>query len=147
MRRLERWRYDVGKQPGAGPVDARVAYLRCRVRRDGRRGPLALDVAMNWEAAVIVFVAVAALDWVWARYNIATAQHRVLASGLLSVAIYLLSGIAITQYVGDWRLLLPASLGAMLGTCGSVWTSKGGHQWMLSKLRSWMHAMRRWPAR
>lgn len=74
--------------------------------------------------SLIVFTGVFALDFAWAKYNIATAEKRILKSSIYSVAIYLLSAVVIMQYVENHWLLIPASAGAFLGTGYSVWHEK-----------------------
>jgi hypothetical protein len=75
---------------------------------------------------ILVFVGAFILDAVWARYNIATAQLRVGASGLYAGLIYILNGGIVIGFVMNWRLLIPATIGAMLGTILSVWLHKRG---------------------
>jgi hypothetical protein len=66
--------------------------------------------------AAAVFFAMLALDFVWARYTHAITDRRAYAAAHYGAAIILLSGFGVTQYAGEPILLIPAALGAWLGT-------------------------------
>lgn len=74
----------------------------------------------------LVFAGAFVLDFVWARYNIATAQMRVWASGMFAGLIYLFNNSIVIGIVADNWLLLPAAAGAVTGTIASVWLHKRG---------------------
>lgn len=74
--------------------------------------------------SIAVGVGTFLLDFAWAKYNIATAQKQVTRSAIYSVAIYLLSALVIMQYIDNHWLLIPASVGAFVGTGYSVWHEK-----------------------
>lgn len=65
---------------------------------------------------IVVYGALTILDFVWARYNLATADKRVWAASSYSVAIILLSGVSVISYSHDPWLLIPAAAGAFTGT-------------------------------
>lgn len=66
--------------------------------------------------AVGVFSALAALDFVWAKYTYAmTARHPTLA-GVYASVIILFSGYAAIGYTQNPWMLLPAMAGAFVGT-------------------------------
>jgi hypothetical protein len=66
--------------------------------------------------ALIVFVALFALDLVWARYTSAITDRRRMLAGVYASAIIALSGYAAINYVNDPWMLLPAMAGAFFGT-------------------------------
>ena len=76
--------------------------------------------------ALLVFAGAFVLDFVWARYNIATAEHRVLASGVFAALIYLCNNSIVIGIVSEPWLLAPAAFGAFLGTIASIWLKKRG---------------------
>jgi hypothetical protein len=66
--------------------------------------------------ALLVFLALFALDFVWAKYTIAmTERAAIKASGFAGVVI-LLSGAAQIGYTANPWLLIPAFVGAFAGT-------------------------------
>jgi hypothetical protein len=65
-----------------------------------------------WFTLAIVFV----LDVVWARYTLSLAFDRPIAAGRNAGLIYVLSGIATINFVGDPWLLIPGAIGAFIGT-------------------------------
>ena len=75
---------------------------------------------------VLVFIGAFVLDFVWARYNISTAQHRVWSSGFYAGLIYLFNNSIVIGLVVNHWLLVPATLGAVTGTIASVWLKKKG---------------------
>ncbi|WP_448043806.1 hypothetical protein [Bradyrhizobium liaoningense] len=68
---------------------------------------------MNW---LLTFVAVFALDVVWARYTIALTEDRPMRAGTNAAMVIALSGFATINYVNDPWMLLPAAGGAFAGT-------------------------------
>jgi hypothetical protein len=67
-----------------------------------------------------VFVALFALDFIYARYNVATTTGRALASAHYAALIILLGGFGIVQYAHDPLMLIPAAFGAWGGTFCAV---------------------------
>lgn len=67
-----------------------------------------------------VFVAMFAVDFVWARYITACAERARFEAASWSVLVILLGGYVAISYVGDPWLLIPAGLGAFAGTWVSV---------------------------
>lgn len=67
-----------------------------------------------------VFVALFALDFVWAKYTHALTAKRPVASGALASVLIVLSGAAAVGYTSDPWLLIPAALGAFAGTWCAV---------------------------
>jgi hypothetical protein len=72
---------------------------------------------MQW---LLVFAAIFLLDFVYARYNLATAQKRMWASAHYAAIIILLGGFGAVSYTQDPFLLIPAAGGAWCGTFMSV---------------------------
>lgn len=67
-----------------------------------------------------VFVAMALLDFVWAYYTDMIQQKKAALAALSASMIVLFNGVVVTGYVLDRWLLVPALLGAFLGTWSSV---------------------------
>lgn len=65
---------------------------------------------------ILVFISVLAADIVWAKYIQAVAEHRALLSGFYSVFVYLAGAYAVTKYIENKKLLIPAVFGAFIGT-------------------------------
>lgn len=66
--------------------------------------------------ALLVFVASAAIDLVWTRCVRATVERQRGQAALWAVALYVLSTYATISVVDDHWLVLPAGLGAFIGT-------------------------------
>ena len=66
--------------------------------------------------AVLVFLAVAAADWVWAKYIHATSQKQVWRAACYAGCVPLLGGITTIAIVDDARYIIPAAFGAFCGT-------------------------------
>jgi len=69
--------------------------------------------AAKW---VLVFGGLAAVDFVWARYNVACAERRPATAGAYAAIIIAVSGATAVGYINDPVLLAPAALGAFAGT-------------------------------
>lgn len=63
-----------------------------------------------------VFIAMTALDFVWAEYTKAVAAKRPVRAALTASCIIALSGVVTTQYVENHYLLVAAVMGAFCGT-------------------------------
>ena len=74
----------------------------------------------------LAFLAAFGLDFVWARYNMATADKRTLAAGVYAIAIYVMNSGLVIFYVVDHWLLVPAVAGAFFGTVASIEMRKRG---------------------
>lgn len=72
---------------------------------------------MRWAA---VFAAVAVSDAIWTLWIASVAAHRPIVAGLASAALVLCGAFVTRSYVSDKRYLLPAVLGAYVGTWLSV---------------------------
>jgi hypothetical protein len=70
--------------------------------------------------AVAVFLSVAAADFLWSRWMLAVADGAPLAAGSYSAVIVLVSAFVTCSYMKDRIHLIPAVLGAFIGTYLSV---------------------------
>lgn len=71
---------------------------------------------MDAASALITFLLVFGLDYVWARYTRAVTAHSVVSACVYSVLIYMFSSFAVISYVENHWMLLPAAAGAVAGT-------------------------------
>lgn len=76
--------------------------------------------------AATVFMAIFALDFVWARYTYAVTAKSVIKSSLYASGLIVLSGTAAIGYTHDPWLLIPAAMGAFFGTAIAVKTAAKG---------------------
>lgn len=65
---------------------------------------------------ILVFLSVCAADALWAEYIQAVADNRALLAGLYSIFVYLAGAYAVTKYIENKKMLIPAILGAFIGT-------------------------------
>lgn len=70
----------------------------------------------EWIIYIIVFLAMFAMDMVWTLYIRALAQGRAVKAASLSALVYSISALSFVEIVKDTYLLIPAALGAFLGT-------------------------------
>ena len=70
--------------------------------------------------AAIIFLAVTALDFVWARYTRYVNDAKGIHAGIAAVIIMVLGGTAVIGYTSDPWMLLPAGAGAFVGTYAAV---------------------------
>lgn len=63
-----------------------------------------------------VFVAMVALDIVFALYVLTTAEKQILASSFWAAMIQVCNVFVVTCFVKDIRLVVPCALGAFVGT-------------------------------
>jgi hypothetical protein len=83
----------------------------------------ALVGALSWDW-ITVFLAMVAVDFAWTKYNMACAARKPHQAALWSSAIILLGAFTVVSYTQDHTLLLPAALGAYLGTWYAVWRER-----------------------
>jgi hypothetical protein len=67
-----------------------------------------------------VFAAVAVADVLWTLYILATSERRAALAAWCSTGIVLAAAFTTLAYVEDPRYLLPAGLGAWIGTYVTV---------------------------
>lgn len=80
-----------------------------------------VDPAMPY---ALVFLAMTALDFVWAFYTRAVARGHALKGALYASGIICLTGTAQIGYTHNPFLLIPAALGAFLGTYAALRLTK-----------------------
>ena len=72
---------------------------------------------------LIVFAAIFVVDIFWVRYIETISAGKRLVAANYSVLVYVLGAVAITEYVSNKWMLIPACLGAW---CGTYWGMKRG---------------------
>lgn len=70
--------------------------------------------------AILVFFAVAIVDVFWTRYFQSTAEKQAVKAGVYSALIIVFGAFTTRSYVHDGWLVIPASIGAYLGTWATV---------------------------
>jgi hypothetical protein len=73
--------------------------------------------------AALAFLAMIAVDILWAKYIMAASDRRALAASLYSCGIVLGGAVVTLAYVDNAWNLIPACFGAMAGT---YWTVQRG---------------------
>lgn len=69
-----------------------------------------------WVKCSYVAVATGLCDYVWARYISTVADSQRFEASLWSAVVVVLGALVVTSYVDDRRLILPAGIGAWIGT-------------------------------
>jgi hypothetical protein len=69
-----------------------------------------------WWKSSAVIGATAISDFVWARYIASISLGGPMVAGLWAAATIVLGAYIVVSYVGDRRLILPAGIGAFIGT-------------------------------
>lgn len=70
----------------------------------------------KWFDYITVFIAVFLLDVVWTAYIVQVSNKNALLAAIYSVFLYLSSAYALTKYMENKKMLIPATLGAFIGT-------------------------------
>lgn len=70
--------------------------------------------------AILVFLSVALVDVFWTRYFQSVAEKGATKAGLYSSLIILIGAFSTRSYVHDGWLVIPAALGAFVGTYFTV---------------------------
>lgn len=73
-------------------------------------------MAINWLAAIGLFLASAALDAVFALYIVAVGKGQALLAATMSLVTYLLMAVGIVNYVENKWYIVPLALGAFVGS-------------------------------
>ena len=63
-----------------------------------------------------VLLAVCLSDYVWTRYVAGIANAERLSAAIWAVAVIVLGAFVVISYVHDRRLIVPAAIGAFIGT-------------------------------
>jgi hypothetical protein len=69
---------------------------------------------------ISVFLAVMIADVCWTFYFIKIEERKSLAAGIWGAGVYLCGAFAVVSYTTDRSLIIPAVLGAILGTWATV---------------------------
>jgi hypothetical protein len=69
---------------------------------------------------ISVFIAIALADVCWTFYFIKIEERKSLAAGIWGAGVYLCGAFAVVSYTTDRSLIIPAVLGAILGTWATV---------------------------
>ena len=75
---------------------------------------------LNLFKFLLVFIATGVGDMFWTFYIRRTGEGKALQASLFSAAIMIAGGIVIITYVEDKWYLIPAALGALVGTYFTV---------------------------
>jgi len=77
-------------------------------------------IAMFWEVspakALVVFLVTAFSDTLWAIYIRRVTHGKTLSASTLSAIIIIAGGLVAIEYIGNNWYLLPAAIGAFVGT-------------------------------
>ena len=66
--------------------------------------------------SLYVFIFIVAADVAWAKYIAFVANGSTIAASNFSMLVYIFGALAITEYVKNKWMLIPACLGAWTGT-------------------------------
>lgn len=69
---------------------------------------------------LFVFVVMAVLDFIWARYTNAVGEKAAHRAARLATYLVVCNGIVTIEWVTDHWLLIPTALGAYVGTFAAV---------------------------
>lgn len=100
-------------RPAEGTSHGQTGWKIASARSDIRSG-------LTVTSAALVFLALFALDFVWARYTFALSSRQSWRAASYASVIIFLSGGAAVGYVNDPVLLIPAMIGAFAGTFVAV---------------------------
>jgi len=73
---------------------------------------------------ILVFLAVTLADILWTKYFLATSREQEHIAGLYSAGIILVGSFITRSYVHDGIMIIPAVLGAYVGTAGTIYYHK-----------------------
>lgn len=73
-----------------------------------------------WLQGVVVFVAVMAADFAWTKYMMYAAAKNPHRAALWNTVIIALGSVSVVSYTENHWMLIPALLGAYLGTYVAV---------------------------
>lgn len=65
---------------------------------------------------VAVFIATVVSDFIWAKYMVAIADRRDVVAANWAVLVIAIGAFLVVSYVEDRRLIIPAVIGAWIGT-------------------------------
>lgn len=76
---------------------------------------------MFWVKAFLVLLATASTDVFWTLYVTNAAQTNKWKAAFYSTMIILVGSFAVTEYVNDRIMVIPAAIGAFIGTFLPLW--------------------------
>lgn len=71
---------------------------------------------INWIEAILIFLATTVSDILWVLYIRRTSEGKAIAAASFSASIVIIGGLVVLAYVGNTWYLVPAALGAFVGT-------------------------------
>lgn len=77
-------------------------------------------VPMDLLTYILVFIATSIADYIWSEWMSAVADARPIRAGLYSMGTILCGSFVIMSYVQNPKYLIPACIGAFIGTYISV---------------------------
>jgi len=75
---------------------------------------------IEWIPYIVVFLVVFVIDVIWTLYIRALAQNKIIFAAVLSALVYSLSVFSFVEITKDTYLLIPAAIGAFLGTYSTM---------------------------
>ena len=74
--------------------------------------------------ALLVFVAMVAVDFCWTKYIVAAGERKAIAAGVWSALIIVGGGFSVLSYTESPWYMIPAALRAFVGTALPLWRKK-----------------------
>lgn len=71
--------------------------------------------------AILVLLATASADFFWTMYITHATENKKWRASIYSSCIILVSSFTVVEYVHDRRLVVPAAIGAFVGTLIPLW--------------------------
>jgi len=71
---------------------------------------------INWLEVILIFLATAVSDVLWVFYIRRTSKGKAISAASFSAMIVLLGGLVVLAYVDNMWYLIPAAIGAFVGT-------------------------------
>jgi hypothetical protein len=78
------------------------------------------DVSVEILKYILVFVAMIATDYIWSEWMKSVSEKKAIRAGLFSIGTVLAGSFVIISYIENPKYLIPACLGAFVGTYISV---------------------------
>ena len=69
---------------------------------------------------ILVFITVCFSDFIWSKYIIHVSKGNAISASLYGASTYLIGSLITLTYIHDYKMIIPATLGALLGTYLSV---------------------------
>ncbi len=74
----------------------------------------------DWWKAILIFLATGVSDILWVLYIRRTGEGKAISAALFSTSIVVLGAFVILTYIGNNLYLIPAAIGAFLGTVVTI---------------------------